>query len=107
MKQLLLAVMCLLFVFQLYSTTPKNFEKSEIENYMIRAAYWQLDNPRHKLYDWTNGAFYAGISAAYNTTHDEKLKNAMLDMGKKNQWQIGPDLKFADDQAIAQTYVDL
>ena len=105
MKKILLSTLCLSIVLQSYC--KNNFKKTEISNYMIRAAYWQLENPRHNLTDWTNGAFYAGISAAYQTTHDEKLKNAMLDMGEKNQWKLGSDLKFADDQAIAQTYVDL
>jgi unsaturated rhamnogalacturonyl hydrolase len=107
MKQLFLTALCLLFSFHSFSKTEKNFDKTEIRKLMINAAYWQLENPRHDLKDWTNGAFYAGISAAFKATNDEKLKQAMLDMGEKNQWMLGKELKFADDQAIAQTYVDL
>jgi unsaturated rhamnogalacturonyl hydrolase len=74
---------------------------------MITAALWQLSNPKHELYDWTNGAFYAGISAAYQTTGDKRLLDAMVEMGEKNKWEPGPRLQHADDYAICQTYVDV
>ncbi|MBL7966246.1 MAG: glycoside hydrolase family 88 protein [Prolixibacteraceae bacterium] len=81
---------------------PKNIKKA-----MTTAAMWQLANPKHALYDWTNGAFYAGISAAYKTTGDKQLLNAMIEMGEKNQWKPGPRLEHADDHAICQTYIDV
>ena len=81
---------------------PKNIKKA-----MTTAAMWQLANPKHDLWDWTNGAFYAGISAAYKTTGDKKLLNAMIEMGEKNQWKPGPRLQHADDHAICQTYLDV
>ncbi|MDO8928330.1 MAG: glycoside hydrolase family 88 protein, partial [Bacteroidota bacterium] len=74
---------------------------------MTTAAMWQLANPKHKLWDWTNGAFYAGISAAYETTKDKNLLNAMIEMGNKNEWKPGPRLEHADDHAICQTYLDV
>lgn len=74
---------------------------------MTTAALWQLQNPKHELFDWTNGAFYAGIFAAYQTTGDKKLMSAMLEMGEKNQWKPGPRLHHADDHAICQTYIDV
>ena len=107
MRKLLLVSLSFVFALQSFAKTQNNFDKAQIKKLMINATLWQLNNPRHELTDWTNGAFYAGISAAYKTTHDERLKQAMLDMGEKNQWKLGPDIKFADDQAIAQTYVDL
>lgn len=85
----------------------KCFKPKEIKKAMIRAALWQLENPKHDLYDWTNGAFYAGIFAAYETTGDKRLMDAMLEMGEKNQWKPGPRLQHADDHAICQTYIDL
>ncbi len=74
---------------------------------MEKAAYWQLAHPKHELYDWTNGAFYAGVSAAYETTHSKKILDAMIRMGEANQWKPGPRLHHADDYAICQTYVDV
>jgi len=74
---------------------------------MTKAALWQFANPKHELFDWTNGAFYAGVSAAYKTTGNRKLLDEMIKMGSANQWNPGPRLQHADDIAICQTYVDL
>lgn len=87
--------------------SDKEFTPKHIKNVMTRAAMWQLANPKHDLWDWTNGAFYAGISAAYKTTNNKKLLNAMVEMGEKNHWKPGPRLLHADDHVIGQTYTDL
>jgi unsaturated rhamnogalacturonyl hydrolase len=84
----------------------KCFQPKQIKKAMTKAAMWQFANPKHELRDWTNGAFYAGVSAAYQTTKDKKLLNAMIEMGEKNQWKPGLRLQNADDIAICQTYVD-
>jgi len=89
------------------SKLDKCFKPKEIKKAMTTAAMWQLANPKHNLYDWTNGAFYAGISAAYKTTGDKKLLTAMIEMGDKNEWKPGPRLEHADDHAICQTYIDV
>jgi len=74
---------------------------------MLTAALWQLDHPKHELNNWTNGAFYAGIMAAWETTGSAKLYQAMMDMGRDNQWKPGSRLHHADDYAICQSYIDL
>src|SRR5262245_15060553 len=83
------------------------FGRTFIKERMLKVADWQLAHPNHNLYDWTNGAFYAGIFAAYETTRSRGLMTAMLDMGERNQWKPGPRLDHADDIAIGQTYIDL
>lgn len=83
------------------------FGNKDIKRRMLRVADWQLKNPNHALTDWTNGAFYAGIFAAYQTTGDTALLAAMMDMGEKNGWQPGKRFDHADDIAISQTYIDL
>jgi len=85
----------------------KCFKPKEIKKAMIKAAMWQFENPKHQLWDWTNGAFYAGVSAAYKTTGDKKILEAMNKMGEANQWKPGPRLQHADDIAICQTYIDM
>lgn len=85
----------------------KCFKPKEIKKAMIKAAMWQFDNPKHDLWDWTNGAFYAGVSAAYQTTGDKKILDAMNKMGETNKWKPGPRLQHADDIAICQTYIDM
>ncbi len=85
----------------------KLFRDSHIKKVMKEAAYWQLKNPKHKDYDWTNGAFYAGVFAAWETTGSPKLLKAMKKMGTLNGWKPGPRLHHADDHVICQTYIDL
>lgn len=85
----------------------KCFNPKQIKKTMIKAATWQFAHPKHELYDWTNGAFYAGVSAAYEETGNKKYLDAMMEMGQKNKWEPGPRLLHADDYAICQTYVDL
>lgn len=87
--------------------SEKLFKSSQIKKTMNRVAAWQLENPKHQLWDWTNGAFYAGVSEAYKTTGSKKLLNAMISMGEANQWKAGPRLHHADDHAICQTYIDV
>lgn len=87
--------------------TDKFFKPRYIKRTMNKAAYWQLKNPKHELYDWTNGAFYAGVFAAWETTSSKKLWNAMIEMGEANEWKPGPRLQHADDHAICQTYIDV
>ncbi|MBP7476262.1 MAG: glycoside hydrolase family 88 protein [Pyrinomonadaceae bacterium] len=83
------------------------FKRKNIEARMLSVAKWQLANPKHKLYDWTNGAFYAGIFAAWETTKSPELMKAMLEMGEANEWKAGPRFDHADDIVINQTYLDL
>ncbi len=85
----------------------KLFKKSHIKKTMTTALDWQLKHPKHELTDWTNGAFYAGVFAAWQTTGSKKIWNAMCQMGEKNQWKPGPRLHHADDHAICQTYIDM
>ena len=85
----------------------KLFKDSHIKKTMKKALDWQLKNPKHKLYDWTNGAFYAGVFAAYETTGSKKIWKAMYEMGEANEWKPGPRLHHADDHAICQTYIDM
>ncbi len=85
----------------------KLFKVKTIKKTMTTALEWQLKNPKHELYDWTNGAFYAGVFAAYETTGSKKIWKAMYEMGEATQWKPGPRLHHADDHAICQTYIDM
>ncbi|CAN5521488.1 hypothetical protein BH10ACI2_BH10ACI2_24240 [soil metagenome] len=87
--------------------SPDIFKRKDIESRMISVTKWQLANPNHALYDWTNGAFYAGVFAAYETTKSPEIMAALIEMGEKNGWKPGPRFDHADDIAINQTYLDL
>ena len=110
MKRALVVILAILLIGS--NTWAKNksgnvFKPKYIKKAMTTAAKWQLANPKHELWDWTNGAFYAGISAAYKTTGDKELLDAMIKMGEANQWKPGPRLQHADDHVICQTYIDV
>jgi rhamnogalacturonyl hydrolase YesR len=83
------------------------FDVKNIKATMEKATFWQLAHPKHKDYDWTNGAFYAGVFAAYKTTENEAIFQVLLDMGNRVDWRPGLRLTHADDHAICQTYIDV
>jgi rhamnogalacturonyl hydrolase YesR len=105
------ALLILVFIasagFSKTDNNKKVFSPGYIKKTMKTVTDWQLKNPRHDLTDWTNGAFYAGVSAAWKTTKSKKIYQAMMDMGKANNWKPGPRWFHADDIAICQTYVDV
>jgi unsaturated rhamnogalacturonyl hydrolase len=107
MKKLFLALILLSCFINLNAQNAGIFEKKNIKARMLKVADWQLKNPKHELYDWTNGAFYAGVFAAYETTKSPALLKALMEMGEKNNWQPGKRFDHADDIAISQTYIDL
>ena len=94
-------------IFAQKAGNEKLFKDSHIKKTMKKALDWQLKNPKHKLTDWTNGAFYAGVFAAYETTGSKKIWKAMYEMGDANEWKAGPRLHHADDHVICQTYIDM
>lgn len=83
------------------------FDKANIQSLMVKAADWQLRNPKHNPKDWTNGAFYAGLFATWETTGSDIIYDALLRMGNSNQWEPYRRFYHADDVAICQTYIDL
>jgi unsaturated rhamnogalacturonyl hydrolase len=83
------------------------FKKDYIKSTMLKTAKWQLANPKHDTFDWTNGAFYAGIFAAYETTKSDELLTAMNANFDKINWSTGRRFDHADDIVISQTFIDL
>ena len=82
-----IALLILVFIasasFSKTENNKKLFSKSYIRKTMKNVTAWQLKNPKHELTDWTNGAFYAGVSAAWKTTKSKAIYQAMMDMGKR------------------------
>ena len=71
-------------------------------------ANWELDRARPCFgRTWTWGALYAGFMAAARALDDAHLRAAMLSMATKFQWRLRVPLPIADDQAVAQTYLEL
>ena len=56
---------------------------------------------------WIRSTFYAGVSAVYNTFHDSKYLDKLIEWGDKNNWQPALRPRHADDHCCIQTYADL
>ncbi|MGD0903017.1 MAG: glycoside hydrolase family 88 protein [Terracidiphilus sp.] len=86
-----------------YSTKPAAVAKA-----MRKVADWQLERAQ-PYFDrvWTWSALYVGFMAASDSLGDPKYRDAMLAMSQKFDWQLRGHLPNADDQSIAQTYLEL
>src|SRR6185312_9654804 len=83
-------------------------ETSAIRAAMRKVADWQLDRSQ-PYFDriWTWCALYAGFMAASPTLHDPKYRDAMEAMAEKFHWELRSRVPNADDQSLAQTYLEL
>lgn len=83
-------------------------QRREVLAIMERVADWQLAHPaRHRPTDWTQGAFYTGVMALDGISSSPRFREAMVSMGEKNQWKLGPRKYHADDHVVGQTYAEL
>ena len=86
-----------------YSTKHKDVAKA-----MRKVADWQLSQSQ-PYFDriWTWSVLYSGFMAASDSLGDPKYRDAMLAMGQKFDWKLRSHLPNADDQSVAQTYLEL
>ena len=89
------------------SENERFFHQDYIKSTIEKVTGWQLANPKHEPRDWTNGAFYAGVFAAWETTQSSDIYKAMLDMGEAVRWTPYRRWYHADDVVICQMYIDL
>lgn len=89
------------------ASTSGVFNPRSIKKSMQLVTDWQLNHPKHAPTDWTNGAFYAGVLAAYQTTGSKKILDSLVVLGQRTSWQPGRRYDHADDIAICQTYIDV
>lgn len=92
---------------QVQNVSHDQFSDGYIKSMMLKVTEWQLKNPNHGPTDWTNGAFYAGVVAAYNTTRSKWILDSLMALGQRTGWKTGRRYDHADDIAISQTYIDL
>jgi rhamnogalacturonyl hydrolase YesR len=87
--------------------SPK-LKRKDVARAIQKVGDWQLERARaHFNQDWTYAALYAGFMAVPEGAGGKKYQDAMLEMGKKFNWQLGPRIEHADDAALGQTYLDL
>jgi len=74
---------------------------------MRKVADWQLERSQPYLDRiWTWSVLYSGFMATSESLGDPKYRDAMLAMSQKYDWQLRSHLPNADDQSIAQTYLE-
>jgi unsaturated rhamnogalacturonyl hydrolase len=84
------------------------FKRADVSKALRRVADWQLERAKpHFDKDWTYAALYAGFMAVPRRVAGPRYQDAMLEMGRSFDWQLGPRLGHADDEAIGQTYLQL
>ena len=82
--------------------------QGNIQSAMRKVADWQYGRVRDApSQDWTFATLYMGMLAASQTLHDRRYHNMVVRVAKHYDWQLGPRLAHADDQAIGQTYLAL
>jgi unsaturated rhamnogalacturonyl hydrolase len=81
---------------------------ADVRAAMRKVADWELGWSQ-PYFDriWTWSALYAGFMAASQALDDPKYRDAMQAMAAKFQWQLRSEHPNADDQSVAQTYLEL
>jgi rhamnogalacturonyl hydrolase YesR len=79
---------------------------------MKTVADWQLANrtnftQRYGEKAWTFGALYTGVMALSGISDTPKYREAMVEMGKRFNWEPAPRQYHADDHCVCQTYLEL
>ncbi len=86
--------------------SPK-ITRANLAKEMKLVADWQLARlPEKAQYDWTFAALYTGMMAVPPQVAGDKYRNAMQNIADKLNWQPGPRVQLADDQAVGQMYLE-
>ena len=84
------------------------FTHKDLAKAIKLVADWQLQRmPTEAQTDWTWAALYTGFMAVPPQVAGRKYRQAMMQLGDRLQWQPGPRVLHADDQAVGQTYLEL
>ncbi len=75
---------------------------------MRKVADWQLAHVAGTdRIDWTFATLYLGFLAASDSLNDPRYRDFVRGVAEAHQWQLGPRMAHADDQAIGQSYLAL
>src|ERR1035437_4033398 len=78
-----------------------------IQKAMRKVADWQLRAGEGRFSaDWTYAALYDGLLAASRATGDARYHDAVQGFAERAGWKLGPRLAHADDEAVAQSYLE-
>lgn len=68
---------------------------------------WNPGKKNHADLGWENGALYAGMMEWVKATGDQKVKDFMINIGEKNDWQLWRRPYHADDHTVGQIFLTL
>jgi unsaturated rhamnogalacturonyl hydrolase len=84
-----------------------NLTRRDVARAIRKVGDWQLERAQPVFNQtWEFGALYAGFMAVPRSVAADRYQDAMVGMGKKFSWQLGPRLEHADDHAVGQTYLE-
>lgn len=114
----LAAIACAVVASASVSAAPgEAVDAAAVRAQAVRLADWQLErlDPRHieqatgetrNPRAWEQAVFWVGMTALADMPGaPPRMKQAILDMGARNQWMPGHRPYFADDHAITQAYL--
>ncbi|MEM1328098.1 MAG: glycoside hydrolase family 88 protein [Bacteroidota bacterium] len=106
--QLLSALLCFSML-SLPMIAQKQLDKKAVEEAMVKAMEWQEAHPilEQAPTDWTNGAYYTGVTRAHQATGNMVFQAALSTMAYDNDWQTWNRIYHADDVVIAYSYLYL
>ena len=105
MKNITLLTLTLFFIGfsgQLVAQKPSD---KVIKKSMLKAYKWQQKNPNHDLNHWTNGAYYIGITKAYQSTENKAYAKGLKAMAESLNWMPADRWYHADDITICQSFI--
>ncbi len=106
-RKISLLIVSIFIIGKLMAQEDTVYSEKYIKRSLKKAAIWQLENPKHQPNEWHNGAFYAGVFAAYESTGSKKMYKAIYEMGESVGWVPGKLWYDADSHVIGQTYIEM
>ena len=103
--------LALLLMLALLAIAPSHAEvpaRKDVLRLASRVADWQLshlDAASKGAKGWEQGAFWVGMTHFAESTGEKRYSDAIMSMGRSNQWELGDRLYHADDQVIGQAYL--
>jgi len=85
-----------------------SLQPADVRAAMRKVADWEFERSQ-PYFDriWVWSILYSGFMAASPALHDSRYRDAMQAMADKFDWELRSATPNADDQSIAQTYLEL
>ena len=80
MKKISIFILAIIIIGSLDQLSAQKPSDKEIQKSMLKAFKWQQKNPKHDLNDWTNGAYYIGVTKAYQATGNKAYLKGLKKM---------------------------